>query len=165
MCSISAVHFVLLAALFGYLTSMSTTAAFFTKNAPLFKELLFGYLQYSRYREGTEMKQEFRFIPNPKADETDRRLAARKITVGYEHLGGLAKLLAKDNVLVEQLPLITNGGTYTSPTTGLTWSDRKFNGYVIPARLVSELIDEANKAINERAHGLSQGDQPVAEPA
>ena len=144
---------------------MTTASVFFTKNAPLFRELLFGYLQYSRYREGTEMKQEFRFIPNPKASEQERRLAARTVTLGYEHLGGLAKLLAKDNVLIEQLPSVQGGSTYVSPTTGLTWTDRSYNGYIIPARLVSELVDEANKTITERAHGLAQGDNPVAQTA
>jgi hypothetical protein len=144
---------------------MTSSSAFFTKNAPFFRELLFGYMQYSRYRQGTEMKQEFRFIPNPKADEANRRLAARTVTLGYEHLGGIAKMLSKNDVLVEQLPLAKTGGTYVSPTTGLTWSDREYDGYVIPAQLVSELIDQANKAINERAHGLSQGDVQSQEEA
>ena len=136
-------------------------AAFFTRHKPAFCTFMFGYLQYSRYREGTGLRQEFRFIKNPKASEWERIRDARTLTIDYEHLAGLAKELTKNNVAVEQLPVVKGGNTYVSPTTGLTWSDVEYQGYVIPAQLVSELIDEANAALTERAANLARGHKPA----
>ena len=143
--------------LFTYLTAMSASTAFFTKAKPLFYELLWGYVTYSRYRDGQEMKNKLSFIKNPKADEYERMRDARTVTLGYEHIAGLAKQLRKDGVAVEQLPAVAGGNTFVSPTTGVTWCDVLWDGYVIPAELVSQLVDEANKAITERAANLSQG--------
>ena len=136
---------------------MTASAAFFTKAKPLFKELLWGYVTYQRYRDGQEMKNEFAFVKNPKASEYERMRDARKLTVGYEHIAGLANQLRKDGVAVEQLPALAGGNTFVSTTTGVTWCDVIWDGYVIPAELVSQLVDEANKAITERAANLSQG--------
>ena len=132
----------------------------FTKDRPLFASLLWGYFEYSRYREGSGMKQEFRFIKNPKADCFARQRDAHKVTLGYEHLAGLAAQLRKNNVAVEQLEPIKDGETFVSPTTGLTWCDVEYEGYVIPAELVSQLVDEANAALTERAAHLNQGHKP-----
>ena len=123
----------------------------------MFKELLWGYLTYSRYREGTEMKNVIRLIKDPKADEFTRNRDARTLTLGYEHIAGLAQQLRKRNVAVEQLPRTTGGGTHVSATTGLTWSDVQYDGYTIPAELVSQLVDEANAQLSERAAQLAQG--------
>lgn len=136
---------------------MSASVAFFTKSAPLFKQLLWGFVTYSRYREGTEMKNKLAFIKNPKASEFDRIRDARTVTLGYEHIAGLAQQLRKHSVAVEQLPAVSGGNTFVSPTTGVTWCDVIWDGYIIPAQLVSQLVDEANKAITERAANLSQG--------
>ena len=138
-----------------------SAVAFFTKSAPMFKELAWGYLQYSRYREGSAMRNEFRLIKDPKADSFTRRRDARTLTVDYEHIAGLATQLRKENVAVEQLPRIAGGGTHVSQTTGLTWSDVEWQGYTVPAELVSQLVDEANAALTERAANLSQGHQPT----
>ena len=138
-------------------TDLMSTAAFFTKSAPMFTELFWGFLQYSRYREGTEMKNVIRLVQNPKADEATRRRDARTLTLGYEHIAGLAAQLRKHNVAVEQLPQVSGGSTFVSATTGLTWADVQWDGYIIPAELVSQLVDEANAALTERAANLSQG--------
>lgn len=136
---------------------MTASAAFFTKAKPLFKELLWGYVTYQRYRDGQEMKQKIAFIKDPKAPSYERYRDARTFTLGYEHVAGLANQLRKDGVAVEQLPAVSGGNTFVSPTTGVTWCDVIWDGYVIPAELVSQLVDEANKAITERAANLSQG--------
>ena len=134
-----------------------SVSAFFTKSAPMFTELLWGYVQYSRYRDGSAMRNELRFIKDPKADDYTRRRDARTLTVEYEHIAGLATALRNQNVAVEQLPRIKNGKTHVSATTGLTWSDVEWQGYIIPAELVSQLVDEANAALTERAANLAQG--------
>lgn len=103
------------------------------------------------------MKNVIRLVKDPKADEITRRRDARTLTVGYEHVAGLANQLRKNNVAVEQLPQVKGGNTFTSPTTGLTWSDVAWDGYTIPAELVSHLVDEANAQLTERAAHLSQG--------
>jgi len=136
--------------------------AFFTKSKPMFKELLWGYVTYQRYRDGSSMRNEFAFIKDPKADEFTRIRDARTVSVEYEHIAGLAEQLRKENVAVEQLPTVKGGNTYKSETTGLTWCDVMWQGYIVPAQLVSQLVDEANAAITERAANLSQGN---CEPA
>jgi len=142
---------------------MSATA-FFTKSAPMFTELFWGYLQYSRYREGSSMRNQIRFIADPKADSFTRRRDARTLTLDYEHIAGLATALRKENVAVEQLPRVENGNTFVSKTTGLTWCDVRWNGYIVPAELVSQLVDEANAALTERASNLAQGHGNPAQP-
>ena len=147
--------------LFVHLTdTLMSASAFFTKSAPFFAELLWGKIQYSRYRQGSAMRNELRFIADPTADDYTRRRDARTITVDYEHIAGLAKALRKENVAVEQLPRVKGGKTHVSATTGLTWSDVEWQGYKIPAELVSQLVDEANAALSERAANLSQGHAP-----
>ena len=103
------------------------------------------------------MRQEFRYIQDPSADAYTRNRDARTITVDYEHIAGLAQALRKEGVAVEQLPRVKNGKTHVSATTGLTWSDVEWQGYIIPAELVSQLVDEANAALTERAANLAQG--------
>ena len=136
--------------------------AFFTKSTPLIKSFLGGYIMYQRYRDGSSMRNEFAFIKDPKADEFTRIRDARTVSVEYEHIAGLAQQLRKGNVAVEQLPTVKGGNTYTSKTTGLTWCDVSWQGYIVPAQLVSQLVDEANAALTERAANLSQGNCETA---
>ena len=117
---------------------------------------------YQRYRDGSSMRNEFAFIKDPKADEFTRIRDARTVSVEYEHIAGLAQQLRKGNVAVEQLPTVKGGNTYTSKTTGLTWCDVSWQGYIVPAQLVSQLVDEANAALTERAANLSQGNCETA---
>lgn len=139
---------------------MTATPVFHSKDKPLFKELLGGYLTYTRYRDGTEMKNQFSFIRNPKATEAERIRHAHTLTTSYEHINGLIKLMEKQGLVIEQLQRVEGGNTYVSPTTGVTWQDRAIDGYIIPARVVSDMVDEANKNIEARAHDLATGDGP-----
>ena len=144
---------------------MTATPVFHTKAKPLFRELLGGYITYSRFRDGTEMKNKLSFIRNPKASEAERYRHAHTFTTSYEHINGLVRLMEKKGLVIEQLERLPNGQTYTNPTTGLTWSDRMLDGYIVPAKVVSDLVDEANKNIEARAHDLSSGDIPGTQPA
>jgi len=148
---------------------MTASNVIHTKEKPYLRSILGGYVIYGRYRDGTEMKNRISFVPNPKASEADRIRHAHTLTTSYEHINGLVKLMEKKGLVIEQLERVPNGNTYVNPVTNITWADRMLDGYVIPARVVSDMVDEANRNITERAHDLSRGDGPApdasAQPA